>query len=560
LSKYMSHAAAKRVLIVGYYGFGLIGDEAILEAMLGDLRKLRPDISFYVTSQSPPATQATHGVEAIQICDTRATVDVLKKCDLVIVGGGGIYNEYAPWRPEGLLTQHPDFNVYCASIPILAAMYRKPCMIYAAGVEPLYSQAAREQVANAFAVATGATVRDYVSLKILKSTGFPIGKVEVTADPSFGLPDSGPSTTELLTSRGMTVAKPVVGVQLRHWNLERWDQGTDPNPWEAEVSRALDIFVEKNGGTLLFVPFQQSPDWAFADDRPISERVRKAMKHRDRTCMVEENLQPGGAASLFAGCDLVLAMRFHSVILSVKNAVPCVAIAYSLKVKGAMDRSGLGGFALELEKLTADHLAHMLEECYADRERIKNDLKIVSGKMKHIAFRNAKLAIQLLENRHGTTPAPASRFAGIAPDLIARQTELLVNAEAKLASSASEGEVFRSLLRHMINEGREYKAAEDFLLTLVKINPHDSEWHYLLAFCLQMQKKDLEDALRHYGLALEQGFSEFWVRFNRGSLYLESGNLPEAQADIERALELNPEHAGARELINRISTRQTDKP
>jgi polysaccharide pyruvyl transferase WcaK-like protein len=79
----------KSVLIAGYYGYDLIGDEAILEAMLNDLRKLRPDLRFIVTSQSPEKTKADYNVETIPLCDTKAIIDMIEECDLVIVGGGG---------------------------------------------------------------------------------------------------------------------------------------------------------------------------------------------------------------------------------------------------------------------------------------------------------------------------------------------------------------------------------------------------------------------------------------------------------------------------------------
>jgi SAM-dependent methyltransferase len=90
-----------------------------------------------------------------------------------------------------------------------------------------------------------------------------------------------------------------------------------------------------------------------------------------------------------------------------------------------------------------------------------------------------------------------------------------------------------------------------------KVN--NPEWHYLVGFCLHMQKKDLNEALQWYNLALEKGFDEFWVRYNRGALYLELGNIEEARADLTRARDLNPEHSGLKELIQRISLLQPFK-
>jgi tetratricopeptide (TPR) repeat protein len=61
--------------------------------------------------------------------------------------------------------------------------------------------------------------------------------------------------------------------------------------------------------------------------------------------------------------------------------------------------------------------------------------------------------------------------------------------------------------------------------------------------------RDLERALEHYNLALEYAFDEFWVRYNRGFLQIDLGNINEACADLERVLELNPEYPGLKQKL-----------
>ncbi|RPH55184.1 polysaccharide pyruvyl transferase CsaB, partial [bacterium] len=57
--------ATRRIFIAGYYGFGNAGDEAILAALLADLRALRPDLEFVVASGNPADTENDHGVPAV---------------------------------------------------------------------------------------------------------------------------------------------------------------------------------------------------------------------------------------------------------------------------------------------------------------------------------------------------------------------------------------------------------------------------------------------------------------------------------------------------------------
>jgi glycosyltransferase involved in cell wall biosynthesis len=80
-----------------------------------------------------------------------------------------------------------------------------------------------------------------------------------------------------------------------------------------------------------------------------------------------------------------------------------------------------------------------------------------------------------------------------------------------------------------------------------------AEWNYLSAFLLHQLQVNTEEALHRYDLALEHGFDEFWVRYNRGSLHAKLGNLEQARADLKRALELKPDHEGAKQMLAQLS-------
>jgi polysaccharide pyruvyl transferase WcaK-like protein len=55
----------KTLLIAGYYGFGNTGDEAILSAILSELRAQRPQLEFTVVSGNPEQTAARYKVASV---------------------------------------------------------------------------------------------------------------------------------------------------------------------------------------------------------------------------------------------------------------------------------------------------------------------------------------------------------------------------------------------------------------------------------------------------------------------------------------------------------------
>jgi|GEM_PF-1749686 len=113
-----------------------------------------------------------------------------------------------------------------------------------------------------------------------------------------------------------------------------------------------------------------------------------------------------------------------------------------------------------------------------------------------------------------------------------------------------EKEVALRLLRvRTLIQENEFDEAHTLLQTLITEHPDHPEVNYLLAFCLHMKRTDLQNAIWFYTQALERGFDEFWVRYNRGSLLLLLGELYEGYQDLQRAFELDSTHPGLRSVL-----------
>ena len=112
--------------------------------------------------------------------------------------------------------------------------------------------------------------------------------------------------------------------------------------------------------------------------------------------------------------------------------------------------------------------------------------------------------------------------------------------------------------RELMNKN-EYQQASLRLEDLLKAYADNAELNYRYAFSLHMQKKDLRRALQYYNLALAYGFDEFWVKYNRGSLLEQLGDLEGAMTDIKRVLELKPGDFGATSILKQIQSKSKPK-
>lgn len=138
--------------------------------------------------------------------------------------------------------------------------------------------------------------------------------------------------------------------------------------------------------------------------------------------------------------------------------------------------------------------------------------------------------------------------------IIARYTKL-----TRVISCGSQSDLLVLLnswaFRLLIN-AKAYTEALKMTDALLRQDTDNAHWNYYQAFCLQQIGKDPRQAIKHYSIALDRGFSEFYIRYNRGSLLSRIGELEEANKDILTALELKPDHRGAKCVLEGINAKR----
>ena len=163
-----------RVFLVGYYGVGNLGDEAIRFAIERAAERLGVDIPFYAdrgASQDPRAIPT--GVRGLP-----AQVRAIRATDRVVLGGGGILKDEGLRLPAELLVT-----------ALIARALRRPVTLLGVGVGPFYHRIGRWMVRAIARLSRVRTVRDESSVKALRDLG--VTRVILAADPIFST-DSEP--------------------------------------------------------------------------------------------------------------------------------------------------------------------------------------------------------------------------------------------------------------------------------------------------------------------------------------------------------------------------------
>lgn len=380
----------RRILIAGAgtAAWWNAGDEAILSSMLREMRAQFPGVEIGVISANPRGTLDAYRVREISTSDIQALIEFAQKSDLMILGGGGLFYDYWGFTVEYLLTEAQGGAGIYVGFALLATLLNKPLMIYAVGVGPLFFVTAKHYTRLAFEQASRITVRDNESKELLASLGISPETIQVTADPVWGIPDISPDLgKDLLRGMGINASSPVLGVSVRPWT----NHGNEKE-WEAEVARALDAFVERNRGTILFIPFHKND--GSVDDHAQSEKIRKQMQYPESAYILESSLKLEEKISLLRCCDLVLGMRLHASILAMRYGIPAIGLAYDPKVTNLFAEVGKPGYSLDLRFLTAETLQFVLQQAWKERDDLRAFYERTAETMSTLAGKNVLLAVE----------------------------------------------------------------------------------------------------------------------------------------------------------------------
>jgi len=364
-------SAAPRFLLSGYYGFGNIGDEAMLAGLVQGFRELSPSAELTVLSGNPAETTAEHGLIAVPR-GLRSARHHLRLADVLISGGGGLLQDKTSWRSP----------LYYLAVIHLAGSARRPVAFIGQSIGPLKRPWVRSLARRALSRVDLLAVRDHLSRQSLVDLGLS-RSVEVTADLAFLLPR--PTDAEIASARqraGLSaVTEPLAALALRP------APGNGRDAEILQLAAAAGRSCDELGLRPLLIPMHPSQDVALAP--PVADALPS------HNAIIAPPMRAREILALTAGCRMVIAMRLHALIFAALCGLPPVAISYDPKVDGLMEQLGLEP-ATDLARFDADRLARVIRESWHARAEISESLAARVPHLRSLALRNIELALSLL--------------------------------------------------------------------------------------------------------------------------------------------------------------------
>ena len=358
-----------RFAISGYYGFGNLGDEALLGVIVERLRARWPGCAVDVLSGAPEETAKTYGVEATPRMDLGRVNAAIGRADVVLSGGGGLLQNVTSLRSL----------LYYSGIIRSAIRAGKPTMVFAQSIGPLDFWG-RAIVRNFCKGLDRATVRDERSRALLGSL-VPDVPVERTADPVF-LFEPGGEPLDLAAEGLDGDDAPLVVIAVRKW------QGREATTHA--LAAVADRLAGVHGARVAFLPLGGQQDAEVA-----TTIIRR--------CASQPVLLPdyplGQAAQVIGRASLVIGMRLHALIIAARLAVPFLALPYDPKVTSLCEdlRYPVGPLFVPGAPLPkADEIARRLDDAWTRRAELAAHLVNVRPEIERLAERNFDVLDELV--------------------------------------------------------------------------------------------------------------------------------------------------------------------
>jgi polysaccharide pyruvyl transferase CsaB len=374
---------AYRIGISGSYGGLNLGDEAILQSMIAQLRQEFP-VELTVFSRDPEDTRRRHGVERAVPVRNLSRGEILpeiERLDLFVLGGGGILYD-------------ADAKTYLREAT-LAQESGVPVMTYAVGAGPLHDPAVHALVRDCLNRAQAITVRERGARKVLEEAGVE-REILVTADPALLL-EPEPVPRGVMQQEGLEGRHTLIGMSVREPGVAAPD--IDQNVYHALLANAADFMVDRFDADIVFMPMERS-----VLDTQQSHAVIAQMLRAQRATVLKGEYTSGQLLSLMGRFSFAVGMRLHFLIFAALRGVPFVALPYSSKVSGFLEDLQLTAPPFKL--VNAGRLIAHLDQSWDSKRVIRARIAAALPEMKERARETHRIAARLLAEhrarRHGS--------------------------------------------------------------------------------------------------------------------------------------------------------------
>ena len=421
--------ARPRIRLFGNFGTGNFGNECTLHAMVCNVRKYMPNAEISCVCSCPEDTASRHNIPASSIKETlnaqtrrygpvmrslrRIAIGVpmelyrwVKACqtmlrtDALVMTGTGMLGDFGI-APFGL---HYDILRWS----IIAKLCRRQLLFVSVGAGPIHRRLSRWFVKTALSLADYRSYRDRFSKEYLESVGFKSSRDAVYPDLAFSLP-----AALLPDSHNHERQRPVVGVGLMTYYDRRSTSEHGETIYREYLEKLADFVTRllEHAYTVRLLIGDAAYDTRVMND--LREALRQRGIDGHPALIAQPIASHVDVLSQLAATDLVVASRFHNILLALVLNKPVISISYHDKIDALMAGFGLAPYCQDIEHLDLDRLIAQLTELEKDAAILKPRMLQTTEANRKALDNQYDFIFQMVGSRPGNCTRSSSRIVDV---------------------------------------------------------------------------------------------------------------------------------------------------
>ncbi|EKQ09820.1 polysaccharide pyruvyl transferase [Lacticaseibacillus casei A2-362] len=295
--------------------------------------------------------------------ETKKTIERINSSSAVFMKGGGLIQSHG-----GLTATYATY--YRLYHIFLAHSMKKPVYIMPNSFGPFEGPGVKKMVSMAFKECSLITAREKKSQEVVKND---LGiDIEVYPDLAFYLPEKKLSKKELFSRLKIPAGKKVVAITMRPYRFPDSDVPEDMYRKFKSEMRNFILWLNQKGYVPLIIEHTFAVT-AHESDGDCIQGVISGLSEDEYYLLSDRTMNCEELKSVYSMCDYIVGTRFHSLIFSLSNRVPGIAISYDgNKSVGIMTDMGLKDFVIDIYDVNAKDLEKMFTHLVAtNNENIK---------------------------------------------------------------------------------------------------------------------------------------------------------------------------------------------
>lgn len=357
-----------RFVVANSSGGSNIGDEAIMKGLVTQIEKGFNDVEIVSFCGDPDRVSELYKIKAFKMSFNVKGLIIfllsLLNADLFILGGGGFFQDYGKDWMRKRAIEHRLWLIR------IAKLLRRKVAVLGVGVGPLQLIKSKEQIKAVLNKVDLISVRDKDSKELLLQCGVKENKIFEAADFAFTLAHVDQTRTNLkFTNKLRGKNKLNIGISVRPLYTAVKDKKTKDQKIAAQLAKVCDVLVEKCKANLILIPMDIKQDTPFLEE--IFNRTRG--RNRSNMVVVKEMTTVEETKQLFSCLDLMIGARYHSLIFSIIENVPYIAVNYHPKVE-SLTKLFSWKYVVALNEVSPSNIIPWVENVVDKRNRLKKEI------------------------------------------------------------------------------------------------------------------------------------------------------------------------------------------